>query len=682
MTIGKPSRTATTLTIGMLALIATTISARLLSAERTATETTTKLVCEMVENYHVSQEQIDDDISSRLLNRYLKVLDPQKLYLTASDVEGFTKFRTQLDDLLQQGNTSFAFNAFDLYIKRMKERVTRAHEIIDAEHDFSVEESLATDNDKLPWARTQAELDDRWRRRVKYELLSLKIDGTELKDARERLHKRYKAIVTTAGQTEDNEVLEMYLSALTHCFDPHSSYMSPETLDDFRISMELQLEGIGAALRAEDGYTTVAQIVKGGAADDDGRLEVGDKIIGVAQEDENEFTDIVEMKLSKVVRLIRGKKGTVVKLQTKKADTGKIEVYELTRKRIELTQSEVKGEVIDLGERLDGRRGRVGVINIPSFYRDFRGAQRGIDDFKSTARDVRKVLKDFDTQGGVDVVVVDLRMNGGGALQEAIEVTGLFIDKGPVVQVKEQDGKIKSHDDKDAGAAYDGPLVVVCNRLSASASEIFAGAIKDYGRGIVVGDTTTHGKGTVQNVMPVGKQFFQLVTPQKRRGALKLTISQFYRVNGHSTQNEGVPSDIVIPSMIDHMDLGESFLENALEFDKIEPTPHQDYKLVSADVISRLKAASNDRVKKAAKFREDLDKIEDYLERKQRKSIPLEESALRAEREEGDSDDEEEQATVEESKVVLRDGHYNDELLSIAADYAELLRDRRTAGNR
>jgi carboxyl-terminal processing protease len=678
MTFKSPSRTATALTAGMLLLVATTLTARLLSAERTASETTTKLVCEMVESYHISQAGIDDDISSRLLNRYVKVLDPQKLYFTAADIEGMTKYRTQLDDLVKQGNTEFAFKTFDLYLARMKQRIERVHEWIDAEHDFTVDESLNTDTDTMNFAATEEEVDDRWRKRVKYDLLTLKIDGTELAEARDRLHKRYKNLLTTATQTEDNEILEMYLSSLTHCFDPHSSYMSPETLEDFQISMRLELEGIGAALRSEDGYTTVAQIVKGGAAAEDGRLEVGDKIIGVAQEGEQEFVDIVETKLSKVVRYIRGKKGTVVRLQVKKADDGKIEVYDLTRQRIELTQSEVKGKVIEAGTRVDGAPGRIGVVNIPSFYRDFGGAQAGQDDFKSTSRDVAKVLEEFRRRGDVDAVVVDLRMNGGGALTEAIEVSGLFIDKGPIVQVKEQDGKIKSHDDDVAGMLWDGPLVVVCNRLSASASEIFAGAIRDYGRGIVIGDETTHGKGTVQNVMPVGPRFFQLVNPQER-GALKLTINQFYRVNGDSTQNKGVPSDVVLPSLIDHMDLGESFLDNALEFDHIDPARHDDYGLVSDELGRKLQAGSTERIAGVEKFVEARKRIEDYLERKERKTIPLNEEALKAERDAGDSNDEEEQPTVEEDEEIFKAEFYNDEIVRITLDYVNLLGDRKTA---
>ena len=321
-------------------------------------------------------------------------------------------------------------------------------------------------------------------------------------------------------------------------------------------------------------------------------------------------------------------------------------------------------------------KGRFGIINIPSFYRDFSGAQQGKDNFKSTARDVAKVLGDFrSSQGGVDAVVVDLRMNGGGALSEAIEVSGLFIDKGPVVQIKEQNGRIKIHDDDDDGADYNGPLVVVCNRLSASASEIFAAAMKDYGRGIIVGDTTTHGKGTVQNVMPVSSNMFKVLPGSKDRGALKLTINQFYRVNGDSTQNRGVESDVVLPSLIDHMDLGESFLENALAFDNIKPARHAKFPFVNTQIINTLKDNSQNRIAADPKFQQTMKDIDRYLSRKNRKTVSLNEDTLRAEREDDKAarkveKDEEEHETKREKAPVFAKTEYNGELLAIASDYA------------
>ncbi len=677
-----PSKAVTSLAVLMVLFIATTMFAQQFSEPRSGDETTAKLVCEMVQKYHISQKRIDDDISQRLLNRYVEQLDPQKLYFFEGDIRELERQKTELDDQLRRGEVTFGFTTFDLYFKRLEQRMTLVHKLIDSEFDYTKDESLVLDGEDLPWAKTADEVNDRWRKRVKYELLDLKLDDNSLKDARDRLHRRYRNIHENAKQTEKSEILELYLSAVTHCFDPHSSYMSPETLEDFRISMALKLEGIGAALRSEDGHTVVARVVPGGAADKDGRLTVGDKIIGVAQDGEENFVDLVEMKLTRVVRLIRGKKGTKVRLQVKKEKTGDIQVYELTRQTIELKSSEVKGEIIETNKRLEGgRAARIGVINIPSFYRDFNGARLNLPDFKSTARDLQKVYNQFQQQGGVDAIVVDLRLNGGGALVEATEVTGMFLDRGPVVQVKDQDGQVEMHNDEDAGAVFKEPVVVICNRLSASASEIFAGAIKDYQRGIIVGDVSTHGKGTVQNVMPVNRQLFQFLRPDNR-GALKLTINQFYRVNGASTQNEGVFSDVVLPSLFEHMELGEKHLDNALAFDRIKPARYNAVGMTSPDIISALQKKSQARVVQDDGFKEDLADIRKYNEKKNRKLITLNEEKLRQEREqdEKNKDDDDKKDDKDDDGPIFPEGHYNDEVLRITLDYLDALRHAKTAG--
>jgi carboxyl-terminal processing protease len=675
------ARAKLTLSVGLLALVATTIFAQQASSPATAEQDTAKYVATMISKFHISQKPLDDRISAMLVQRFVKELDPQKLYFLKSDVDGFAKYRDHLDDYLKQGKADFGFEVFALYLKRLDERLAVAHKLVDAPHDFTLDESMVIDGDQLAWATDSAEANERWRKRVKYDLLALHLDKVSAEESRRRLHKRYDTVKRGAHDMEDNEVLEMYLSSMAHCFDPHSSYMSKQSVEDFEIQMRLSLQGIGAALQSEDGVTVVKQIVAGGAAEKDGRLKVNDKITAVAQE-EGEFQEILEMKLNKVVRLIRGDGGTKVRLRVLK-ESGETVVYELTRQTIALTAQEVKGEVIQTGERVPGTKGRVGVINIPSFYRDFGGAQQGKDDFKSTARDVLKVLNDFRTQGGVDAIVVDLRMNGGGALSEAIEVSGLFIDRGPVVQVKEQSGRIKSHDDEDPGVEYSGPLVVLCNRLSASASEIFAAAIKDYGRGVVIGDATTHGKGTVQNVMPVSSQMFRILNGSKDRGSLKLTINQFYRVNGDSTQNRGVESDIVLPSLIDHMDLGESFLENALAFDHIAPAKFANYGYSSPQIVAALKEASQKRVAADPKFQQVAKDIERYLARKNRKTVSLNEEAMKREREEDkaakDVEKEEEENETKTDKPVFAKTEYNNEVLMIALDYFSQLKAAKTA---
>lgn len=700
MKLTTPSRTAWTLCAGLFLLAAVTGFADRLAANHPNDETTTKLVCGMVQKFHISQHPIDDQISGKLLDRFLKSLDPQKLYFTQPDIDELSKFKTTLDDLVKAGNTQFAYDVWDMYLQRIERQMEIAHKLIETPHDFTVDETIEIDADKIAFAKTQDELNDRWRRRIKFELINARLDNEDIAsgkqkpkagpgqpkvqttqvDPQERLRKRYRMFQKAAKETEDADKLELYLSSLTHCFDPHSSYMSPQSQEEFQIAIALNLDGIGASLRSEDGFTIVNEIVKPGAASEDGRLKAGDKILAVGQET-GEMVDIMEMKLNKVVRLIRGKRGTKVRLQVKKGDSGEVALYELTRKKIELTNAEVKGEIIESDKRLPAYKGRrIGVINIPSFYRDFQAFQDGVENAKSTARDVQAVLQKFQQQGGVDVVVVDLRTNGGGALSEAIDVSGLFIDKGPIVQVKEQNGKIKSHDDDIDGVVYNGPLVVICNKLSASASEIFAGVIKDYQRGIIVGDTTTHGKGTVQNVMPVTSGMFLNRTD---RGALKLTIQQFYRVNGDSTQKDGVKSDIVLPSLIDKMDLGESSLDNALEFDRIPPASHASADMASEKMISALRDRSGRRVSVDPKFQEIKKDIERYLDRKNRKEISLNESVLKAERnqdkKEQDETDKDDPTTRGSDAPIFPVDAYNDEVLQISLDYATLLRNPQAA---
>lgn len=681
-------------------------------SETDSSSTTAKLVGQMVERFHVSQHALNDEISSKTFEKYLSDLDPMKLYLTQSDVDSLEPYRTELDNLTLEGNTEFAHKAYDLYLKRLTERIAHAQKLIDSDFDFTVDESIMVDSKELPWATSEEEIQERWRKRIKYDVLSLMLDDSEkdadkaedstgqpksleqvapdaansLAEIRDRLHKRYRNIAVMSQKTEPSERLELFLSALTHSYDPHSSYMSPMTLKDFQISMELRLEGIGAELRSEDGYVTVNRVVEGGAAHKDGRLKANDRIIGVKQAGEEQYTDVVEMKLTRVVQLIRGDAGTVVWLQVKTV-SGEVKEYELTRQRVELNDAAVRGEIIDTGERLNGRSFRIGIVNIPSFYRDFQGAQSGDENFRSTSRDVLKVLKQFQEQGGVDAMVVDLRFNGGGALTEAIEVTGLFVKEGPVVQVKDQDGTVESHNDEDDLVAYSGPLVVLCNRLSASASEIFAGAIKDYGRGIVIGDTTTHGKGTVQNVMSVPPRLLRFLSQDGEHGALKLTISQFYRINGDSTQVAGVPSDVVLPSMIDHLDLGEKFLDNALPFDRIKPAQFTPVSgnLVAEPVLSSLRQQSATRLAASEKFQELNRDIAKFLEKKEQKTVSLNEATRRAELEEAKGQSEIEEELAEESaggadRPIFPDNFYNDEVLAITADYVENLNSARTAG--
>ena len=643
---------------------------------------TAQMVADMVTARHINHPPIDDNLSKHLLDRFVKVWDPQKLYFLQSDIDAFSASATQLDDQIRSANVEFANTVFERFQLRMTERLPVIKSLIDEEHDFTVDEDMITDPDNIEWAKSEDELKDRWRRRIKFDLLMLKLDDTEIADARTRLHKRYHRNKLFMDQTEPLELLELYLSSLTHCLDPHSAYMAPRSKEEFQIAMELKLSGIGARLRYDDGYTVVEEVIDGGAAAADGRLTKGDKIIAVDPDGPNkpeEIVDVVEMKLSHVVDNIRGKSGTDVALTVQK-ETGGKEVYVLTRQIVKLTEQEVKGEIIESGKWLDGTSGKIGVLNIPSFYRDFREANRG-GEFKSTSRDVKQVLRKFNAEG-VDAVIVDLRWNGGGSLTEAIEVSGLFIPNGPVVQVREPDNTVTPFNDEDPDMYWRKPMVVVCNRLSASASEIFAGAIVDYRRGIVVGDKTTHGKGSVQNVMNVARR---LSLFDIERGALKLTISKFYRVNGDSTQNKGVVSDVVLPSLLNHRDIGEDSLDNALAFDRIQRANYLPFTTYRTDaIVSEIARRSKSRVTSDEDFQKLQRSIDRYVERKNRTTISLNEEVLRKEEEELKREREEEEEEIkkasgsDDDKELFADNFYNRELMQITLDYLELRENLRT----
>jgi len=467
---------------------------------------------------------------------------------------------------------------------------------------------------------------------------------------------------------DNADLLEIYLTDLTTSIDPHSTYMSPTTLDDFEIAMRLNLDGIGAVLRSENGETVVVEVVPGGAAGKDGRLKPNDKIVGVAQGD-GKFVDALDMKLQEVVKMIRGKRETKVELKV--VPVGKIEpiVIELTRQKIELKSQEARGEVVEQGKKADGKPYLVGVIDLPSFYADGKAT-------KSATEDVRRLLKDFESKN-VDGVVLDLRHNGGGLLTEAVSLTGLFIDQGPIVQVKGSAGGVKHRDDPEKGTVYAGPLMVLTSRFSASASEILAGALQDYGRALVVGDTSTYGKGTVQTVIDLGDQIGG--TPPAKLGALKLTIQQFYRVNGDSTQARGVLSDVVLPTLTEHLGEGEKQQENALAFDKVKPIDHDNLSLITPELKTLLQKRSAERIKGSNDFTKLAKDIESFKERKARKKVSLNEKELREQLKKEDAeklDQKEKELTPPETPssdvaYKFKKNYMNDEVLQIMEDFIQ-----------
>jgi carboxyl-terminal processing protease len=448
--------------------------------------------------------------------------------------------------------------------------------------------------------------------------------------------------------------------------------MSPSTLDNFDIQMRLELEGIGAALQSEDGYTVVNKIIPGGAAEKEGHLKASDKVVGVGQGPEGPFEDVVDMKLSDVVKLIRGKRGTVVRLEVIPAAGAGRKKIAITREKIELKDSAANARLFDVGHKPDGQPYKIGVIDLPSFYMDMNAARSGDPNFRSTTRDMHKILDDFNAQG-VDALVLDLRRNGGGSLQEAINLTGLFIESGPVVQVKDADGQVQPYQDVEPGAVWKGPMLVLISKFSASASEILAGAIQDYHRGLIVGDHATHGKGTVQSLMELGPTLFR-VPNAKKLGALKITMQQFYRPHGESTQKRGVLADVEIPSLTSHLDVGESDLEYPVEFDQVAPQPFQKVSYVDKNIAARLQSLSDQRRQASDDFKKVLKNIDRYLAQKEKKTVTLNEAKFMAERADLNAD-KEEQKEIEElndpSQPGIKLTYYLKEVLAIAADYLQ-----------
>jgi len=669
-------------------------------------------VSSLIDKRHMAQLRVNDEIARRALEMYFKTLDPMKLYFYQSDIDQFAPESSKIDDAIKAGDVTLAKKIFDLFLTRVAERTAVAQAMVDQPHDFTVDETMERDPEKMTWFKTKEEADERWRKRVKYDtLLQSTDDETPADKTLERLHKRYQSIARRWDQTSNDELLEMFLTSVTMSFDPHSSYMSPENLENFAIQMRLELDGIGASLESKYGETVVRHIVPGGAADKDGRLKVDDVITGVAQGADGEVIDITDMKLNDVVMKIRGKPGSIVRLEVKKAGGAELTNYDITRARIELKDSEArsavlerdsKGQVVGDAEattlkvaedgstaqvptgevieqkRPDGTVFRIGVINLPSFYMDMEGRRSGKEDYKSAVRDVRKLLEELKAKK-VDMVVMDLRFNGGGSLPESVEMTGLFIDQGPVVQVKGPDGRVIPHPDDKPGAVWEGPLMVVINKFSASASEIFAGAIQDYGRGIVVGDKATHGKGTVQELEELGRYVNQFNPPNY--GALKMTIQQFYRPGGDSTQNRGVVSDVELPSQISHWPIGESDLDYALKFDSVLPLPHENYPNASPKTLEELRRRSTVRVEKSEHFNKEKQRIARYLERKD-EPLTLNKEKFLAERDELNTEKEQEEMFDDlqaNDKPVFPQTPYNDELVAIALDYLELLGDGRLA---
>jgi carboxyl-terminal processing protease len=663
--------------VAILALMAVVVGAQA-PTPKDLDKQTAKKVVEILEHNHMARPTIDDEIAKKWCKYFLRDLDPQKYYFEKADVDEFTAQATMLDDQIRQGDLSFASRVFDRYRKRSDERYATVLELLKQKPDFTTDDSIIDDPDLYDYPADAKEANERWRKKVKFDLLQLKVlDKIEGEQAADKVRVRYKDRNRFTHQVDMSELLEYYLTSLTKTFDPHSNYLSPKSMEDMEQLFHLSLEGIGASLLSEDGYAVIKEIVPGMAADKDGRLQPEDKILGIKKDDGSEI-DFVEMKLSDVVRHIRGKRGTKVRLIVQPSGSKDKKVIELTREKIELMEQHAKGQVIETkGE--NGKTLRIGVISLPAFYGDNRAKAQGDPDAVSATEDCRRLIRNFKQQtNGVDAVMLDLRGNGGGLLSEAITLSGLFIDKGPVVQVRDAGG-VQPLEDRDEGTAWDGPLVLLIDHASASASEIFAGVIKDYQRGLIIGDSSTFGKGTVQQIVPIHEMI--RVRDGEKLGAIKLTIQQFYRANGESTQVLGVTPHIHIPSIRDQADFGEGKMDNALKFDKVAELPHQEFHNVPAGLVESLSTRSTDRRKADPKFQKYDERIKKYAERKAKHLISLNEAKFKADfipDDEADGRLDEERPKTKDKKKRVHDhaawesDYYNDEVVRIVSDYLTL----------
>ena len=523
----------------------------------------------ILEEAHFRRASIDDAMSSGVLDKYLGFMDGQRSYFLAADIAEFEPFRLRFDDMIRTGDIQPAYAIFARFQQRNRERIQHALSLLEREPDWSVQESFEFDRAGAAWTTTRAELDELWRKRVKNDALSLVLAGKTWPDAADILRKRYERVLKRVDQVSGDDVFENLMNAYARTFDPHSSYFSPRSSEEYRIQMSLNYEGIGASLQLVDDYVTIMNLIEGGPAAAAGTLSVSDRITAVGQGRDGTLTDVIGWRIDDVVQLIRGKGGSVVRLQILPAGAAPgtpEKLLEFTRGQVTLEAQAARKDrkVLQRGDR----ELRVGVITVPGFYSDYEGQRAGNPDYRSTTRDVRKLIDELEREG-IDGLVMDLRGNGGGFLPEAQSLTGLFIDQGPVVQVKFSNGEKEVLDDTEAGLAYTGPLAVLVDRFSASASEIFAGAIQDYGRGVVLGQRT-FGKGTVQNLVPLSRWSSRPVN-----GQLTVTIGKFYRVTGESTQHRGVEPDLDLISAIDLEEVGESALDDALPWDRIEGVPYR-----------------------------------------------------------------------------------------------------------
>lgn len=585
---------------------------------------TTQQVLNNLVRGHYESKKIDNELSSNVFDLLLKDIDSTRSYLLASDIKEFEKYRYELDDALKRGDMRPAFFIYNRFQQRVNERLAFLLNELEnhaADYKYDIDERLELDRENAAWAKKTAELDDLWRKRLKNSILNLRNAKKESTDSIELLTKRYQNQLNRLHQTSSEDAYQTFMNAVTRSFDPHTQYLSPRSTENFNINMSLSLQGIGAVLQSEDEFTKVVSLVPAGPASKAGNLAPADKILGVGQGDEN-IVDVVGWRLDEVVELIRGPKGSTVRLEIQPVNgvDGEIKIISIVRDEVKLEEQAAQKSILEI-ER-NGKTQKIGVIDIPTFYIDFQGRMENKPDYTSTTRDVAKLVAELKEEG-IDGLVIDLRNNGGGSLEEAINLTGLFIPMGPVVQVRSTNGRVEVLPDLNPSVLYDGPLSVMVNRLSASASEIFAGAIQDYGRGIIIG-SQTFGKGTVQSLRPL------------RSGQLKITQAKFYRISGDSTQHKGVLPDIQFPSIFDNEKIGESALDDSMPWDSIRPAQYQYSTLINQE-LPTLKKLHEKRIKDNPDFLY-LNKQKELIEElRLQTQISLNEKIRKAERELNDN---------------------------------------------
>lgn len=593
-----------------------------------------QLSARFLTRFHYDAQPLDDAMSVRIYNAYFKLLDSEKVFFTQADMAKFAPLKTKLDDAIWNQDLSAPFSVFNLYVQRAVERMTYARGLLKQGFDFSADQSYTFDREHADWPKDQAELDDLWRKRTMNDWLRLKLAGKPDAEIRKTLDKRYAGYIERVKQLDGEDAFQTFMTSYAETTDPHTDYLGPRAAENFDIAMKLSLEGIGAVLQARDDYTQIRELVPAGPANKSGKIQVGDRIVGVGQGDNGPITDVIGWRLDDVVNLIRGKKDTTVRLEILPADTGvdgKHEVVSLVRKKVSIEEQAAKKKVVEIKDGDVSRK--IGVIELPTFYSDFGARSAGDKNFKSATRDVARLLGELKADG-VQGVVVDLRNNGGGSLAEANSLTGLFIDKGPVVQVRDSKGEVEQQGDDEPGMAWSGPLAVLVNRGTASASEIFSAAIQDYHRGLIIGEPT-FGKGTVQNLVDLDR-FSQSDSEKPQLGELKMTIQEFFRINGGSTQLKGVTPDIEFPKNGDDKDFGESTYDNALKWTQIAPADYQVVANLNAYLPQLLKE-HDDRVAKSPAWKLMLDELAQYKAMRAKTTISLNFATREVERKQQDA---------------------------------------------